>query len=326
MIIIDHSKVPEYAQTLIDNTRRIPDRVNSLFCLRTVASIDAIDALIKAFYNEPTSDLLRHEICYCLGQMDKSPEHIAKIQAFFDKILLEDYPQIVLHEAVEALGNLNQDNTFKLLERFNQERDGILYETCFLTKKLIEWKKETDNGKSEGLNLSKLRCSTNDPAPPFNYKRRPEYASIPYLQQILLDNEKYDLFERYRALFTLREINTEEAAIAICQCMTLENSKTCSDLLKHEVAFVLAQMEDVFMPAVPYLLECVRNPAEAPIVRHEVLICLGEMIKDKTLLEPFLSNEDLIVSQSAESAINLIEYRARCAEQEALGGAGVSKE
>jgi deoxyhypusine monooxygenase len=78
MIIIDHAKVPEYAEILFDNQRRIPDRVSSLSCLRTVASLESIDALIKAFDNEPKSDLLRHEICYCLGQMDKSPEHILK--------------------------------------------------------------------------------------------------------------------------------------------------------------------------------------------------------------------------------------------------------
>jgi deoxyhypusine monooxygenase len=105
---------------------------------------------------------------------------------------------------------------------------------------------------------------------------------------MILDNEKYDLFERYRALFTLREINTEEAVIAICQCLKPENSRTCSELLKHEVAFVLGQMEDVFKPAVPFLLECVENPDEAPIVRHEVLICLGMNMDDKTRIEHFL--------------------------------------
>lgn len=79
MIIIDHAKVPEYATTLQDTAAPIADRVSTLFCLRTVGSIESIDALIKAFYDEARSDLLRHEICYCLGQMDKSPEHIHKI-------------------------------------------------------------------------------------------------------------------------------------------------------------------------------------------------------------------------------------------------------
>lgn len=56
---------------------------------------------------------------------------------------------------------------------------------------------------------------------------------------MLLDNEKYDLFERYRALFTLREINTEDAVLAMCQCLTKENARTCSDLLRHEVAYII---------------------------------------------------------------------------------------
>lgn len=77
---------------------------------------------------------------------------------------------------------------------------------------------------------------TNDPAPPYplssyyhlteegakNKETMPtdkfdKVFSLADLQQILVDSEeKYDLFERYRALFTLREINNEEAMIAIC--------------------------------------------------------------------------------------------------------------
>jgi hypothetical protein len=102
--------------------------------------------------------------------------------------------KIVLHEAVEALGNLNQENTLKLLERYENEESQILYETCFLAIKLIKWKNETDNGKTEFLNLSKLKFSSNDPAPPFNFVREPKYRDLKYLEEILLDSEKYDLF------------------------------------------------------------------------------------------------------------------------------------
>lgn len=102
------------------------------------------------------------------------------------------------------------------MKRFENEQSDILYETCFLTIKLIEWKNATDNGKTEGLNLSKLKCSTNDPAPPYNFKREPKYKDVKFLEQIILDKENYDLFERYRALFTLREIDTEEAVVAMC--------------------------------------------------------------------------------------------------------------
>lgn len=126
--------------------------------------------------------------------MDKSPAHVEKIQNFLEKVIDEDHTKIVLHEAVEALGNLNSENTLKLLKKFENEPSEILYETCFLTIKLIEWKKETNNGQTEGLNLSKLKFSTNDPAPPFNFVREPKYKDIKYLESILLDNKNYDLF------------------------------------------------------------------------------------------------------------------------------------
>jgi len=68
------------------------------------------------------------------------------------------------------------------------------------------------------------------------------------LTKILLNKEEgqdYDLFVRYRALFTLREIHTKESILAICQTLLPENMDTCGALMKHEVAFVLAQMEEL---------------------------------------------------------------------------------
>jgi len=64
--------------------------------------------------------------------------------------------------------------------------------------------------------LRKLKFTTNDPAPPFNYKDFPEkYASVEKLKGILLDDKQID-FDRNRALFTLRELYTQESCIAIC--------------------------------------------------------------------------------------------------------------
>ena len=87
MMIIYHSKEPEYAATLQDITKPITDRISSLFCLRTIATVESVQALIKAFDLEDRSDLIRHEICYCLGQMNKSPEHDKIILEFFERIL-----------------------------------------------------------------------------------------------------------------------------------------------------------------------------------------------------------------------------------------------
>lgn len=117
------------------------------------------------------------------------------------------------------------------------------------------------------------------------------------------------MFQRYRALFTLREVNTEEAVVAMCQTLTKENSANCSALLKHEVAFVLAQMESVFKASVPFLLEAISNDNEEPIVRHEALVGLGEMIDDRTIIEPFLKHPNPIVSESCEVALGIMDDR-----------------
>ena len=80
-------------------------------------------------------------------------------------------------------------------------------------------------------------------------------------------------------------------------------------MLKHEVAFVLAQIENVFHVAVPYLLEACQNPDEAAIVKHEGLVAVGEMIDDKERIEHLLEHPDPIVSESCAVAINNIKNR-----------------
>ena len=68
-------------------------------------------------------------------------------------------------------------------------------------------------------------------------------------------------------------------------------------------------MEEVFKAAVPYILVAVRNNDEEPIVRHEALVAVGEMIDDKSIIEEFLKHPDPIVSESCEVAISMINYR-----------------
>merc|ERR1712087_915054 len=122
-----------------------------------------------------------------------------------------------------------------------------------------------------------------------------EYSNVATLTEMLLD-PKRSTFDRNRALFTLRDLNTKESTQAICQTLTEAHFQTCTALLKHEVAFVLAQMEDHYDSAYPYLLEACQNPKEASIVKHEGLVAVGEMIDDETIIAPLLKHEDPIVS------------------------------
>lgn len=85
--------------------------------------------------------------------------------------------------------------------------------------------------------------------------------------------------------------------------------KTCGALLKHEVAYVLGQMEEQNHKSVQYLLGAVLNDSEAPIVRHEALIAIGEMIDDKKIIEHLREHNDVIVSESCQVALRNIDNR-----------------
>ena len=53
------------------------------------------------------------------------------------------FKEIVVHEAVEALGNMSQEKSKELLNKYSNSnhKDSImLYETCFLVIELIKWK------------------------------------------------------------------------------------------------------------------------------------------------------------------------------------------
>lgn len=105
----------------------------------------------------------------------------------------------------------------------------------------------------------------------------------------------------------------------MCQCLTKENKRTCSDLLRHEVAFVIRQMTECYKPAISYFLECLADQNEAPIVRHEILITLGMLLDDKTCIVPFLDDPDFVVAQSCQVAINIINCKN---DKQKDGGAG----
>jgi deoxyhypusine monooxygenase len=315
MILVDQ-ELQEYSKTLCDLSAPIAERVDSLFCLRSFKQLEAIDALIEAFHKEPASDLLKHEICYCLGQMDNSPEHIAKIQPFLEMIVEGDFAHIITHEAVEALGNLNDSASLQLLEKYsndpNKEKSEMVIETCELALDLLKWNEATECGKTEGIDLKKIKFVTNDPAPPFNYTDNAEYRDVAHLTKMLMSTEE-TLFNRYRAMFTLRELYTEESCVAIASTLLPEHADKCGALLKHEVAFVLAQMENVYKAAVPYLLTACTNPEEAAICKHESLVAVGEMIDDKAQIEHLLEHHDPIVAESCAVALN--NMKNRLAEQ-----------
>lgn len=78
----------------------------------------------------------------------------------------------------------------------------------------------------------------------------------------VLNDPSRPMKERFRALFTLRNLGGEAAIECISECFIDE-----SVLLKHELAYCLGQMQD--KRAIPVLRSVLEDQKQDPIVRHE---------------------------------------------------------
>jgi deoxyhypusine monooxygenase len=135
-----------------------------------------------------------------------------------------------------------------------------------------------------------------DPAPPS------QESNITNLSNTLSDeNEK--MFQRMRALFALRNIGGHESVDALTNAFNSESA-----LLKHEIAYVLGQMQDSH--AVPSLIDRLSDTTEDVMVRHEAaeaLGAIGDMIAIDTLRK-YQDDSEVVVAESCEVAIDLLNY------------------
>lgn len=134
-----------------------------------------------------------------------------------------------------------------------------------------------------------------DPAPP------EEGSDVSTHRGVLHDVDER-LSKRMRAVFSLRNIGGAEAIQALCTAFFDDSA-----LLRHELAYVLGQMQDDL--ALPTLEERLSDPSEHVMVRHEAAEAMGAIgnQSSRPILERFLSDPNPEVSQSCEVALDLLE-------------------
>lgn len=96
----------------------------------------------------------------------------------------------------------------------------------------------------------------------------------------LLNDTQRPLKERFRALFTLKNLGGETAIKEISRCFADESA-----LLKHELAYCLGQMQNPL--AIPYLVKVIEDKSQEPMVRHEA----GKITTDFTLILKHSNNK-----------------------------------
>ena len=142
-----------------------------------------------------------------------------------------------------------------------------------------------------------------DPAPPSLE------TDIEKLKLQLLD-ENNQMFLRMRTVFSLRNIGSDEACLALCSAFAAKSA-----LLRHELAYVLGQMQNNV--ALPTLIERLSDLEDHIMVRHEAAEAMGAIgdHSAKPILERFLSDENIEVAESCEVALDLLNW-CRTAEWE----------
>jgi len=277
-------KIDEVGKALNDSSLPLAARFRALFVLRNLKDDRSVEWIGKAFVDP--SALLKHELAYCLGQM-QNPSAIPKLIE-----VLEDKKQepMVRHEAGEALGAIGEKSVIDILKKYAKDESPEVAETCELAYQRIEW-------------VHREGKDTNSPYDSVDPTPSSTINDVNQLKSILIDPSQ-PLFERYKAMFTLRNINTDDSILALGQGLHCPDSA----LFRHEVAYVLGQIQSPL--SVKDLAIGLKNPSENCMVRHECAEALGSIATEEAeaLVKEYAKDIDQVVRESCVVAIDMSEY------------------
>ena len=205
----------ECGRHLNDLKKPLIRRMNALFMLRKIGGDVAVDEISRCLVD--ASELLNHELAYCLGQM-KNVRALPLLQKI---VANTELAVIIRHEAAEAVACMGGEESAQLLERFCEDQQVEVAETCQLAVKRIRWnqqqqqKKNNNDDDDEHNNLLLVNRVFDcvDPTPSgFDDGER----NLKELEAILLNADE-DLFAKYRAMFALRDLQTDEATLVLAK-------------------------------------------------------------------------------------------------------------
>lgn len=305
----EYGLLEELRDTLVNKsgTAELGKRFRALFDLKDLGSEweakpeeakKAVEYIAESFKDD--SELLKHEVAYVLGQTKN-----ANAAPSLRSVLRDEQGQqcMVRHEAAEALGALGDFDSLDLLQHY-LKTDPLeeIRQTCELAIESLHWQK-SELAKQETLQQSAF--TSIDPAPPLSLEKNYNLEKL----TALLNNQSEPLFTRYRAMFRLRDIATDEACLALAT-----GFDDPSALFKHEIAYVFGQLSNPV--TIPALVKVLAKESEAPMVRHEAAEALGSIATDEVLpvLKMFATDSDIVVRDSAIVALDMYEYENSLAE------------
>ncbi|KAM5538723.1 hypothetical protein V8D89_007752 [Ganoderma adspersum] len=306
---IDLNTLSALEAALLNTSGTVPlhNRFRALFTLKALKTDDAVKIISKGFADE--SALLKHELAYCLGQMKNT-----SALSILESVLADEKEDpMVRHEAAEALGAISVTSSKGVLKRYLNDPERCVRETCEIALAKIEWDHSAEGEKhwSTTAKTAEQSYTSIDPAPPSSGllagKAAPDDASEENIVKLrnTLNDTNLPLFDRYRAMFALRNIGTPAAVDALASGFADDSA-----LFKHEIAFVFGQLLSTH--SVPALLKVLEDTHESEMVRHEAAEALGGIATPEVLphLKEWMKRQDAprVVRESCQVAIDMWEY------------------
>ncbi|KAL3159871.1 hypothetical protein ABBQ38_010271 [Trebouxia sp. C0009 RCD-2024] len=296
---VDADIVAALRHKLVQPGTSLSHKYRVLFSLRNIPGMESGEAIIEGL--KDASALFRHEVAYCLGQRQDA----AAINTL--KTVLADTTEhsMVRHEAGEALGAIGTAACLKELQLYLQDPCLEVAQTCQLALQRIQYHNHQDTPAEQ----DESRYLSVDPTP-----AAPSTTPANELRSALVDEEAR-IFDRYRAMFALRNKGGREAVKALGAAFSSKSA-----LLKHEVAYVLGQMQDA--TAVTTLRHVLKDDTEHAMVRHEAAEALGSIASPDCLqlLTDYCKDPDSIVADSCVVALDMLEFEQSGAFQYADSG------
>jgi len=206
------------------------------------------------------------------------------------------------------MGAISSESSIPVLKKYLHDKHREVRETCEIALAKLQWDHSEEGSQYIPSNSS---YASIDPAPPvpglLKRMNSPDYFSSDSVDslQSALTNVSLPLFQRYRAMFALRNIGTPEAVLALASGFADDSA-----LFKHEIAFVFGQL--LSPDSVPSLIQVLENSQESDMVRHEAAEALGGIATPDVLpyLRKWMVREDSprVVKESCQVAIDMWEY------------------
>lgn len=297
---------PELRKTLEDSSSPIGKRMRAAYyCKQRFVDLQAsgaegksteldatevVDLLCSQVFEEGHGSLLRHEFAYVLGQM-QTPQSCETLHKLLEA---ENDCVMVRHEAAEALGAIASDKSVNVLraayDKYNGDLDELA-DTCLLALYRIQ-----NPSAQVGCACMLAPYSSVDPV-----EADEEHASLTEIElgDILMDSS-LKLVDRYKAMFSLRNRGGAPSVAQLCRALT---DDTSSPLLRHEVAFVLGQLQHP--SSIDALETSLSRKEEHVMVRHESAEALGAI--DVTSSEQWTRIESILTQYQQDSVVAVAE-------------------